>query len=538
MKHFLNCLPLLLLASCTSELTDMVDDVTPSRGDVGDVIISCEPFEWDDDTRTMITATNSKLEFAWTDRDAIGVFPVKPTTNSQAKQVLRVIDGVDAHFAAFDGAGWDLKDGNTYAAYSPYNGKLTSDVPYTAVPIDMTGQDGTLETIGRKYDIMYAPSTDKVETIGGEERQVVFAFKHKVAILALNLTVPVEATWKNVTISSATGKDVWITSATMNVSTGAIQSVAKSPSISLDLKNVKTTADNMVITVYASVLPVSGTGTVYISATTDGGEKYVASFLTKSFGAGKAYRSYTGTLVKKFESSGMKDGHAYVDFGFPSGTKWATMNLGASTPTAVGDYYAWGETKPQTDNAYSWESYKWKGEKIYNDAVNSYCCGVTKYSVSDEYGVIDNLTALEADDDAVIQNWGGAWRMPNREEAQELVDSCYAVYTLDYNDTGIPGYIVFKAKSKSYAGRLVGKGSTPSTAYSLADPHLFLPVTGWMQEGKPDIADDATLWTSALGIDGNMLQCDCGKEIYFTPGSFGYGGVFRWNGLNIRGVCK
>ena len=84
--------------------------------------------------------------FTWADGDAIGVFPVKPTTNSLAKQMLRVSANTDAHFALFDGAGWDLKNGNSDAAYSPYNGTLASETTCKEVPIDLSGQDGTLET--------------------------------------------------------------------------------------------------------------------------------------------------------------------------------------------------------------------------------------------------------------------------------------------------------------------------------------------------------------------------------------------------------
>ena len=40
-------------------------------------------------------------------------------------------------------------------------------------------------------------------------------------------------------------------------------------------------------------------------------------------------------------ASGEINGHAYVDLGLPSGTKWATCNVGASKPEEYGDYYAW-----------------------------------------------------------------------------------------------------------------------------------------------------------------------------------------------------
>ncbi len=55
--------------------------------------------------------------------------------------------------------------------------------------------------------------------------------------------------------------------------------------------------------------------------------------------------------------SGQTGGYNYVDLGLPSGTKWATCNVGATQPAEFGTYYAWGETSPKKD--YSWDSYKW-----------------------------------------------------------------------------------------------------------------------------------------------------------------------------------
>ena len=55
--------------------------------------------------------------------------------------------------------------------------------------------------------------------------------------------------------------------------------------------------------------------------------------------------------------SGTENGHEYVDLGLPSGTKWATMNVGAKTPQDYGNYCAWGETT--TKETYGWSTYKY-----------------------------------------------------------------------------------------------------------------------------------------------------------------------------------
>ena len=109
--------------------------------------------------------------------------------------------------------------------------------------------------------------------------------------------------------------------------------------------------------------------------------------------------------------SGSLNGHDYVDLGLPSGTLWATCNVGAKTPEEYGDYFAWGEIQPKTD--YRYETYKYGKCESRLDYI--------KYN----YGYVgdtDNLIRLEPEDDAATVNWGSGWRIPTREECEELLD--------------------------------------------------------------------------------------------------------------------
>ena len=90
-------------------------------------------------------------------------------------------------------------------------------------------------------------------------------------------------------------------------------------------------------------------------------------------------------------------GYEYVDLGLPSGTKWATCNVGATAPHEYGNYYAWGEVSTKSD--YAIENY------ILDDV-----------SMSDITG--------DATYDAARANLGGLWRMPTKIEMEELVNSC------------------------------------------------------------------------------------------------------------------
>ncbi len=113
--------------------------------------------------------------------------------------------------------------------------------------------------------------------------------------------------------------------------------------------------------------------------------------------------------------------HEYVDLGLPSGTLWATCNVGASKPEEYGDYFAWGETEPK--NEYNWSTYKW-----CNGSINT----LTKYCTrsNDGYkGFTDNKTELEPEDDAATANWGSGWQMPSPDQIKELYNYATTTWT-------------------------------------------------------------------------------------------------------------
>ena len=145
-----------------------------------------------------------------------------------------------------------------------------------------------------------------------------------------------------------------------------------------------------------------------------------------------------------------------VDLDLPSGTLWATCNVGANSPEEYGGYYAWGETKAygeeDTSNAHNysytgnykktgfdWDTYKWCDD---NSPYGVY----TKYITSSSYGTVDNKKVLELADDAAYVNWGENWRMPTHAEMQELKSSCTWSWT---TMNGKNGYKVSSKKDSS-----------------------------------------------------------------------------------------
>jgi hypothetical protein len=125
-----------------------------------------------------------------------------------------------------------------------------------------------------------------------------------------------------------------------------------------------------------------------------------------------------------------------VDLGLS--VKWASFNVGAQKPEDYGDYFTWGETLPGFN--YSWSKYK-------------YCKGsattLTKYCVRSYYGYngyTDTKTILDPEDDVSHVKWGGKWRMPTKEEFDELSNSVNCNWTWTTRN-GVNGYLVTSKKS-------------------------------------------------------------------------------------------
>lgn len=142
-----------------------------------------------------------------------------------------------------------------------------------------------------------------------------------------------------------------------------------------------------------------------------------------------------------------KGEHGYVDLGLPSGTKWATCNIGAELPEEQGDYFSWGETVPkfflEGMTTYYYKYYK-QSERADSDGFTTTLQGYTKYvskGSSHGYdGFYDNKSVLDPEDDAAYVNWGKRWHMPSKEEAEELASKC------KWTSTSLNGQKGYKAE--------------------------------------------------------------------------------------------
>ena len=207
----------------------------------------------------------------------------------------------------------------------------------------------------------------------------------------------------------------------------------------------------------------------------------------------------TKELVIEVWQYDLYNGHEYIDLGLPSGIKWATCNVGASTPEEYGGYYAWGETEEKED--YSLETYKW-----CNGSYDS----LTKYCTNSYRGTVDNKAVLEPEDDVAHVKWGGSWRIPTKTEFEELLNKCLWTWT---TQNGVNGYRITSATNGN---------------------SIFLPAAG-IRSGVTggDWGEGGLYWSSWLNSSESMGSHD----LHFYKNKQEFASHYRHVGLPVRPVC-
>ena len=209
---------------------------------------------------------------------------------------------------------------------------------------------------------------------------------------------------------------------------------------------------------------------------------------------GSGVKATCSVTVDNVDNSGSINGRAYVDLGLPSGTLWATCNLGASKPGEYGDYFAWGETtgynSGKTD--FSWSTYKY---------CNGSSFSMTKYCTDSSYGTygtVDNKTELELADDAAYVNWGSQWRMPSDEQQTELRTECTWTWT---TRNGVYGYEVYGYEVKGTNGNsifLPAAGERDDTSLYNAGSYGYYWSRTLSTGGFPNSAYNLSFYSSSI----------------------------------------
>ena len=194
--------------------------------------------------------------------------------------------------------------------------------------------------------------------------------------------------------------------------------------------------------------------------------------------------------------------HEWIDLGLPSGTLWATCNIGADNPEDYGDFFAWGETEPKS--IYDTGHYKF----------NKGSGKMTKYCTISSFGsngFTDGLTELEPKDDAATANWGSEWQMPSMDQMIELIDTFFTKAEW----TTLNDFIGKKITSKRNGN------------------WIFFPAAGYCDDSSIYRRDNyGSCWSRSL-IEESPRDA---YVVGFTWIDVLWGGTRRYKGLNVRPV--
>ena len=181
--------------------------------------------------------------------------------------------------------------------------------------------------------------------------------------------------------------------------------------------------------------------------------------------------------------NGQHNGHEYVDLGLS--VKWATCNVGATSPEDYGHYFAWGETSPKAE--YTWENSVTYGEQMSDISGNA------------QY-------------DAATANWGGSWRMPTKEQMEELVEHCEWEWT---QVNGVNG------------AKVIGPNGSS----------IFLPAAGYRNGSSLGNAGGNGYYWSSTPSDYDYGVYDA-YYLFFDDGYEGVYGRYRTHGRTVRPITE
>lgn len=209
------------------------------------------------------------------------------------------------------------------------------------------------------------------------------------------------------------------------------------------------------------------------------------------------------------EASPLTPGEA-IDLGLPSGTLWASCNVGANSPEEYGGYYAWGETEEK--DVYNWSTYKWmnEGQSSWSQ-INKYTFADGQTSACwyrDGTFIGDGKTTLDPEDDVATVKWGSGWQMPTREQMEELYTQCSSEWiTLN----GV------------YGRKFTGPNGNS----------IFLPAAGYRDDTSLRYAGSGgNYWSRSL----KTYDSDSAYDLYFDSGYIYWGNSRRSRGQSVRPV--
>lgn len=475
----------LILSSCSAD-----EDSNPSNNQITNSSIKVKSITADIEDRNITRAclggdSEGYNAVKWTDNDCIGIYNTssvvkyqiadKQMQDGQSSVKDISANGKSAQFVPVEGDGITGR----LSAYYPYDNVTKNGTTLSInIPSDQTPKnfEGKTDFFNPAYQFMTGFSED------GKK----LTFYNQLALLRITISANLASAIK--VVAAKNGNDLTYLSGTVNATVNSDNTV-----VSLDEKNRSTFVEARASSGY---LPA---GTYYFAVVPNNNQGF--TILIEDWQNNKAYqRVNNSTIIKKnnlydlgsYDSSNVTFVENVVDLGLPTGTLWCTHNVGATSPTEKGGYYAWGETEEQTTTYklgqtgliktnYVWDSYKFgrssdisfvnrfsianQGSLMRYNSNTSYQRTLNTYNTKFR---VDNQTTLAIEDDAANSNMGAKWTIPSYSQMNELITYC----TITKSDNN------FVITSTKYTNK-----------------SITLPIGGYKEDNQIQSSSEAHYWT-------------------------------------------
>ena len=196
-----------------------------------------------------------------------------------------------------------------------------------------------------------------------------------------------------------------------------------------------------------------------------------------------------------------ENGYEYVDLGLPSGTMWATYNVGASKPEDEGLLFQFGRV----------DGYKCgdRNNKFRTNKQNKQDTGDEYTPLSTSGKIYKKYDILDLEDDAAHVHMGGAWKMPTNDQLDEL-----------YDNTTHEAVTINELQGMLFTSNINNK-------------QFFVPFVGYWYDGNYSSGLLSCIWSSQVhpsDVDyAYILNCNLSGYADINSGSRSYA-------FSVRGV--
>ena len=243
-KFWVSVLGLVSLVACSIEQNDTEFFSAKKRGVTGsiDPIVNLDAV----DTRATVDPSGPEWKYVFEEGDKINIWSQTGTT-----LIYKVETVYDDGHASFKGGGFDLHPGETYYSSHPLIRVVGDDMESLTTTYEGQVQTGNQDAKHiAEYAYTYASATCDD---GGN---TAFSYHHLSSFLSFNITVPKAMTVTELTLTS-TEDEFFTLDGTVDVTKGTFTSGKKGDVMTLALKNVSLSEDNLKLRAYMAVAPIA-----------------------------------------------------------------------------------------------------------------------------------------------------------------------------------------------------------------------------------------------------------------------------------------